>query len=219
MNNPWTQLAPRPPYVLPSELPVITTYNHRVSEIHQIHTNVLPEPFLGDPLAPIVLLNLNPGFSDRDPALHADPQFQELSLGNLMHQRAEYPFYLLDPRLADTPGANWWRARLKAPIQLVGVEGVANSICCVEYFPYHSLKYRDLGRILDSQRYSFRLVEQAIARHALIIVMRSRKLWFEQVPRLRMYDRLHVCTNPQRPYISRGNLPQAFPMIERILQQ
>ncbi|CAA9537021.1 MAG: hypothetical protein AVDCRST_MAG73-1432 [uncultured Thermomicrobiales bacterium] len=75
-----------------------------------------------------------------------------------------------------------------------------------------------MGHILDSQRYGFHLVEQAIDRRALIVTMRSRKAWCAQVPGLATYDRLHACSNPRNPSISPRSLPAAFPEIERILR-
>lgn len=65
MDNPWTHLPPRPPHVLLSDLSAIVASNQRVGGDHQLHTELLLEVFLGDLLAPIVLSNLNPGFSDR----------------------------------------------------------------------------------------------------------------------------------------------------------
>ncbi len=218
MDNPWRHLPQQPPYVLPPDAHAVASFNQRAGDAHAIRTELLPEPYLGDPAAPIVPLNLNPGFSELDRMLFGDPLGRALCLDNLLHRPMDYPFYLLDPRIAFAPGAKWWRERLGAPIRAAGVEAVATKVCCVEFFPYHSRKYRGVGRILESQRYSFRLVEAAIERRALIVAMRSSKLWCEQVPHLSTYDRLHACANPRRPYISSGNLPAAFPTIERILR-
>lgn len=218
MDNPWRHLPQQPPYVFPPDLPAVTSFNQLVGDDHQIHTELLPQPYLGDPTAPIVLLNLNPGFSENGHQLFDNPLGWALSLQNLLHEPMSYPFYLLDPGIASYEGAKWWRTRLGALIRVAGDETVAKRICCVEYFPYPSRRHRPLARILDSQLYSFHLVEQAIARGALIVAMRSVKAWCEQVPHLRTYSRLHVCTNPRRPYITSGNLPMVFPTIECILQ-
>jgi len=219
MDNPWRQLPEQPPYVLPADAHAVASFNRRARDDYRLRTDVLPEPYLGDPTAPIVLLNLNPGFDEEDDHLFiADPCGRELLLGNLRHEPAAYPFYHLDPRIAGFGGAVWWTKRLGALIRLVGAEVVANRVLCVELFPYPSRKYGGMGGMLESQRYSFQLVEQAIERRALIVAMRSRKLWCAQVPRLAAYDRLHTCRNWQQPYISPGNLPAAFPAIERILR-
>jgi hypothetical protein len=219
VDNPWRQLPEQPPYVLPSDVGAVASFNRRVNDDHRLHTDKLPEPFLGDPAAPIVLLNLNPGFKESDHLFVADPCGRALQLGNLRHAPTAYPFYHLDPRIADFGGAKWWKPRLGALIRLVGAEIVANRILCVEFFPYSSRSYREMGRILDSQRYGFHLVERAIDRRALIVAMRSRKLWCAHVPRLATYERLHACSNWRQPYISPGNLPTVFPLIERILRE
>jgi hypothetical protein len=218
MDNPWRQLPEQPPYVLPTDAPAVAAFNRRVGDDHAIRADFLPEPYLGDPTAPIILLSLNPGFDERDRLLFENPCGRALGLGNLLHAPSSYPFFLLDPRVAYAPGAGWWTRRLGAVIRLVGVETVANRVCCVEFFPYHSRKYRGMGGILDAQRYGFDLVEQAIDRGALIVAMRSMKLWCANVPRLAAYDNLHACSNWQSPYISPGNLPTVFPAIERILR-
>ncbi len=42
--------------------PIIAAFNATAAERHCLHVqNMLPAPFIGDPAAPVVLLNLNPG--------------------------------------------------------------------------------------------------------------------------------------------------------------
>jgi hypothetical protein len=217
MDNPWTQLPDEPPFVLPGEKAAIDAFSQRVGNVHTIRMDYLPEPYLGDPKAPIILLSLNPGFADEDRRLFEDPYGRERGRGNLYHAPSAFPFYLLDPRLEFASGAAWWRNRLDALIRIAGDEIVANRVFCVEFFPYHSRRYKDLGHILDSQRYSFHLVEKAIDGRALIIVMRAWKRWCTHVPRLADYDRLHICIDARRPNICPDNLPTGFPAIEQIL--
>ena len=146
MDNPWKQLPEQPPYVLPADASAVKSFNQRARDNHRLRIdNKLPEPFLGDPIAPIVLLNLNPGFDDSDHQYVADPYSRVLQLCNLRHAPAAYPFYHLDPRMAGFGGAKWWTPRLCALIRLVGVEVVANRVFCVEFFPYSSREYRDMA--------------------------------------------------------------------------
>lgn len=220
MDNPWMRLPKKPPYVLPADAFALKKFNDRVPDNYALHIDTkLPEPFLGDPTAPVVLLNLNPRFAVGDQLYLEDPYAQALQLGNLRHAPAAYPFYHLDPRMKHFGGATWWEPRLRELIRLVGVETVANRVFCVEFFPYSSEEYRDMRSILDCQRYGFHLVDQAIDRHALIVLMRSRKEWCEQVLRLATYDRLHACSSPRKPYINSRQLPVAFPEIERVLRE
>jgi hypothetical protein len=88
---------------------------------------LLPEPYIGYPGAGIVLLNLNPGFSNEDISFQAQPAFRELWWKNLLHESTGYPFYLLSLALDVTKdGAAWWSRILKKPIQLSGRKQVAN---------------------------------------------------------------------------------------------
>lgn len=219
MDNPWNLLPEQAPFVLPSDAFAVEVFNKGAQNNYKLQIeSKLPEPFLGNPTAPIVLLNLNPGFAEDDYLYIEDPVARELQLGNLRHLSAAYPFYHLDPRMARFGGAKWWTRRFRDLIELVGVGVVANQIFCVELFPYSSVEYRGMRRVLGSQRYGFHLVNQAIDRRALIVLMRSRREWCEAVPRLAYYDRLHQCSGPRNPYINSVQLSKAFPEIVRILR-
>jgi len=63
MRNPWTDLPATAPFVLPCDKEAIEAFNASAKPDHTIHTEVLPAPFVGNPTAPIVLLNLNPGYT------------------------------------------------------------------------------------------------------------------------------------------------------------
>src|SRR2546428_10719975 len=135
--NPWLDLPKRPPFVLKRDLPAIGEFNGHANKDHRIDVDLLPEPFLGSTVAPVVLLGLNPGWSPEDAVWHAKPAFARLLRGNLAHSLAQYPFYLLDPSQS-SPGSLWWSRRLRALIERVGLGAAARAVSCVEYFPYHS---------------------------------------------------------------------------------
>ena len=40
----------------------IERFNAKARYDHAFHLDLIPEPFIGNPAAPVVLLNLNPGF-------------------------------------------------------------------------------------------------------------------------------------------------------------
>jgi hypothetical protein len=88
---------------------------------------------------------------------------------------------------------------------------------CVEYFPYHSRRFKKPVQNLPSQQYGFHLVHRAIDRGAIIILMRSKRLWLEAVSQLHGYSRLFELRNPQNPAISPRNCPQGYPLIAEIL--
>ena len=140
MDNPWIRLPQSPPFVLQEDRTAIDRFNARATELHQIHLELIPEPFLGRPDAPIVLLNLNPGFDPDDTRFHqSDPYFIEQSRKNLLHSPIRYPFYLLNPKLSQSLGHQWWRRKLKAPIAIAGVDKVASRVLCIDQvrgYPY-----------------------------------------------------------------------------------
>ena len=101
-------------------------------------------------------------------------------------------------------------------IEKCGLVKVASRVLCVEFFPYHSKKYKGIGSILPSQHYSFHLVLQAILRKAAIVLMRSERRWLRNVPELNGYPFLRV-RSWQNPTISKRNLPDGFDDIVRLL--
>ena len=85
--NPWADLPHNPDYVLPDDAPDVRQFNERASEIHRLQIDkLIPEPFIGNPEAPLVLLSNNPGFGKgaecrQVPAFKArmrDPGYHEI---------------------------------------------------------------------------------------------------------------------------------------------
>jgi hypothetical protein len=211
VRNPWKNLPSRPPYILADELDSLKEFNSspKTKEDERVQLNLLPEPFLGRPDAPVVLLNLNPGFNTRnDHRQHGNAFFAERSRTNLLHGSADYPFYLLDPGIEDR--TKWWEHKLKKLIEGFGCRTVANAVLCVEYFPYHSKKFSGRLPHVPSQKYSFWLARQAIHRQALILIMRSERRWLEAVPELASYAHRYTANSCQNPAISRSNFPMGF---------
>lgn len=218
MENPWRALPGRPPFVLEHEEAIITEFNQNLKptqqDKYQVHLDVMPEPYLGRPDAPVVLLNLNPGFWESDVAWHTqDPSFKRKSWANLFHEQASHHFYLLHPELKGSESHAWWNKRLRSLMKdcgkAKGRQIVAENLLCIEYFPYHSKKYKPLSQnqILESQKYSFHLVQTAIQRNALIIILRSVNLWEAVIPKLIGYERRFELNSKQASYISRSNCP------------
>ena len=219
MSNPWVDLPLVPPYILAGDERHVLEFNAKVPPQLAVHLELIPEPFLGSPDAPVVLLNLNPGFDPRETRLHThDTVFVELSRRNLLHEPLGYPFYLLDPRISASLGHQWWMRKLAAPIQAAGAAAVARRFLCIEYFPYHSTRYRALPTELDSQQYNFALARQAIARGSLIVIMRGKTNWTRAVPELSSYKYVYELKSPQNVTISPGNCPDGYPHIIRILE-
>jgi hypothetical protein len=152
-----------------------------------------------------VLLNLNPGHKSDDDAWHERESFAARSRRNLLHEGLDYPFYLLDPH-EPSPGHHWWRRKLSPLIDATSLAAVAHGVLCVEFFPYHSHRFAHRDVRVPSQSYSFELVERAIERRAIVVLMRSENLWFAALPMLAGYSRLLRVRNVQNPTLSGANL-------------
>lgn len=218
MKNPWIELPESGPFALTNDHLRIVEFNQLADEAHKIHLEILPEPFIGNPAANVLLLNLNPGYNLRDLHFHTnDEHFMQSLRKNLQHEDQEYPFYPLDPRNFDSPASRYWRRRLRPLIEECGLMKVANGVLCVEFFPYHSRKYKRVGSILASQHYSFHLVREAIKRKAAIVLMRAEKRWLKNVPELDGHRILRI-RSWQNPTVSRKNLPDGFDALVRLLE-
>lgn len=137
----------------------------------------------------------------------------ELKLRNLLHQNSdkEYPFYPLSPSFEETSTGEWWLRYLKRLAQDVGRQNLARNLFCLENIGYHSTKCsgtkgRKTGEHRSTQLYTRHLLLAAMDDKKEIIFMRSRKQWESLVPELRDYPQLHILKNPQRVYITPGNL-------------
>lgn len=217
MNNPWQLLPENQPYILEEDRIVIEQFNLRAKPEHHIHLDLLPEPFLGNPNAQIVLLGLNPGYSAADVDDYKHPEFISSNRQNLIHAEEIYPFYLLNPKFCFAGGYKWWTKKLRPLISKVEQEKLASNILCVEFFPYHSLKYHYAARC-PSQAYSFYLVQKAIERQALIIAMRSSVLWKRVVTDLSNYSNFYRLNSPQNVIVSQNNCPEGYSKIVELLQ-
>lgn len=217
--NPWLQLPGAPPFVLAEDASLIRAFNKKAAPAYQYDLSLYPEPYFGSPTAPVVVLNLNPGWSPEDAATHARPDFAAMARDNLACTLAPYPFLHLQPT-ASTPGARWWHQRVRQLVADVGFDKVARGLACIQFNPYHSLKYASASPQLPSQQYSFTLVRGAMSRGAEIIVMRSRALWETAVPELATYRHIHRASNPRSPYLSPGNLKSSYDrIVERLRSQ
>jgi hypothetical protein len=204
-ENPWCHLPNSPPYVLPKDEEYVRVFNGKVGSgsdrFLQIR-RILPEPFIGDPSAPVVLLSNNPGFGRRAP-LKETRNFMERLRKNLILDESEYPFLFLDPDFNEVGW--WWRIKLKVLLRQFGDKIIARSILNVPFFPYPSRRYRHGPLRVPSQDYSFHLVREAMKRDAVIVRMRKCKGFLNTLPELQGYDRHFHVENFQFPAISPKN--------------
>jgi len=222
MENPWLNLPLSEEFVLECDRAIVETFNQTARPEHQLRLDAFPGPFLGHPQAPVVLLTLNPGFSEQD--IVAPRNNMDWNRKCLRHEQMEYPFFLLDPLIAGLEGPKWWYNHLRTIVERYGPQGrrfVANNILNVEYFPYPSVRASGLHRqaALPSQKYGFYLVEKAIEREAVIIAMRSVQPWLGSVKGLADYPYLYKLNSPQSAYLTLRNCPAGYPEIIKRLDE
>ncbi|HZR32046.1 MAG TPA: hypothetical protein VFA76_09360 [Terriglobales bacterium] len=198
MQNPWLELPSAAPYILGIDI-------ESVSRHSEINRQTLPEPFIGNPkTARLVLLSLNPGDSDDDIKAHSDVEFRKAIISNLRQESQEYPFYGLNPKFNWTACGRWWRAHVKELIEILGSKKVAEHLLVIEWFPYHSKRWKRLPtrEVCPSQNYSFQHVKEMLDKKAVIVGMRSKMYWLEVDPRVASVPFLK---NPQNPCVSKKN--------------
>lgn len=214
--NPWASLASDAPRVCREDYQLLQKFNSSARQEHWFDLSLYPEPYFGAQNAPIVLLTLNPGWSPQDAQTHARSDFGDLARAGLSHELQPFPFLHLQPH-AQWPGAVWWRQRTRELVEATSFDLVAKQLACVQFIPYHSKEFAQNSPILPSQKYSFLLVRGAMLRRAEIIVMRSKVRWFQAIPELATYCRLHIARNPRAAYLSRKNLGVAWdPVLARL---
>src|SRR6516225_4205940 len=139
-SNPWLdRLTDAPPFVLPDEEAVIREFNRKATPSHHLHIDeILPESFVGNPKAPVLLLGNNPGFTEAGLRDKGAELFRQRMRKNLFHMPSDCPFVFLAPGIENR---DWWERKLKHLIQRCGLPKVVQSVFAVEYFPYPSRKY------------------------------------------------------------------------------
>lgn len=208
--NPWTKLPSNAPFILPEDLDAIDNYNRRwVGTPYEILLGEIPSPYIGDPKASVILLNLNPGYSPDEQESPNIVYFREIARANLIHQFHDYPYYVLDPSLEGTPSGYTWFMQKLGPLMRAAnltAQELSKKLFTVEYFPYHSVKYGWQSGVLPSQKYATHLVREAISREAIIVVMRGKNTWMEAIPELIKYPKVYTLNSHQNVIISKNNL-------------
>lgn len=179
--------------------------NKEIKEEYKLHTNLYAEPYMGSLSDPkIVFLYLNPGYHKADDAI------QKTKIGdaliNVLRQSlndTEFPFLWLDADYKDTPkeknpGAFYWNRLIDqktgtsflkrlANARWEGNETeariwIANNICDIELFPYHSIKFNYKWLDYFSVKMAREAVINAIEKKpdTLFVFMRSFALWIPE---------------------------------------
>ena len=208
ITNPWLELLDSGRLVHSLDEAVVASHNESVNFEHKFLTDMVPEPYVGNVLAPVLLLMSNPGatlanaqgiFSESNDAV------VQASLDNLLQRKVTHPLFHLDPKFNGTEGSDWYRAKLKWLIDACGDLKVANNLFTAELVPYHSIKWREPKSAIPTQAYTVSLIHDAMSRGAYILIARSYKKWLKQVPQLANYSRMMRANSPMNASVSPGN--------------
>jgi hypothetical protein len=209
MASPWLALPDKPPYVLEGDHPHLQAFNRGVgrSSPHYLDLRMFPDPFGGDPRAPLVLLARNPGLGRGDLETHRNNRpFLDALRANIVGDTRQLT-YLRDG-FRDTPGGRWWRRCVKALMERDDFEAdwLSRRILIVDFHAYHARSWRPIPVTLPSQSFGFELVRRAIRRRATIVALRGCADWRVAVPELDGYRGLVNVSNPQVSALSPRNL-------------
>ena len=223
LDNPWARLPESAPFVLPADAALVGAFNgrerQRRSDCERIQLDVLPEPYMGRPDAPIVLLKSHAGYRPNDIQMMDDRNARDVLRRNLLHLPLEYPFHVLDPSLAWTDHAIWWRRKIRHMIAVSNERTVADNVLSIAAFPYRSYRNPTLPELVPSQHYAFALVDQAIDRNALILMGNTVRFWHDAVPRLHGYPHLFIARVARGGHITPGYYPEGFARLEKVLRE
>lgn len=215
MINPWKQLPNSPPYVLEQDRDYIEKFNKgEKNNLFKINLSLLPDPFVGNPRdAEVIFLQLNPGMTvfpgiaenNEEKMYKTSKLFFEACRDNFCRNKMEYPFFYLNPDFLLSAGFVYWSDKLRYFLNSKkDYERISKKICCIEYFPYHSHRFKKLS--VPSQEYSFNFVKQAILDKKLIILLRGEKNWLQAIPELK--DCYVKTKSAQNTILSKNNLSQ-----------
>ena len=212
MTNPWLNLPDDPPFVLREDEPYIEAFNslHKASDVHWINLAHTPEPRLGPVDAPVIILQLNPSYSEAESDGPKDYNRLNRAIESIKDESHNH--------LGATSPDGWWKPRLGALAADVGNEQLAKAICSIEFFPYRSRRFGHGQVRLPSQAYTFSLVRNGLDRNALFIVTRNFPLWSAAIPELhsRLGTSVFCLKNSRSSYFTKNNLPHGA--YEQIVQ-
>jgi len=220
LKNPWIEMATdtsRKSFVIKEEQSIIEKFNAKVSDDYKIHSSIFPAPFMGNILtAPLVILVLNPGYDVKEENAGYYKNYESWWLKQIQHISPvkDLPLFCLEDKyIIHSP---YWKEKLQPLIDKVGKEKLSRNLAKIQFFPYHSKKFKPLykklikeegfGTYLPSQEYNFQLVRNVMERDAVIIIPRSRKFWFEAIPELQDYKKIFFTNSYGNIIFSEKNL-------------
>lgn len=185
---------------------------------HGIDITDLPGPYMGDINSNVVVLSLNPGISPYNKCFIGDTHYEKLMQDTLKHSINRHVM-IYDNILCNHngkvlyPGCDWWRKRTKVLCRIIYPKKL--NIFVLEYFPYHTVKTINFPK-LSSVYYRNYLLEQAIKKNKLIVIMRGAEKWYgiqdnDLGKRLKDHNNKITLKNPLCTYLTPGNMaPQEW---------
>lgn len=224
-KNPWKELSKKietnnfnliETNSLISDNPIIEFFNQNQTDTYKLKTSMLPAHFTGNILdSKIVLLASNPGYVEKEVEnFYCNPKFIKERIADLSFSKKRFISNDTE-RIAESP---YWNQKLRWLIDEVGFEEVSKNISLLQFNPYHSSKFRviakkyfedpNLSNYLPSQNYGFELLRSCIDQEKLIVVLRSKKAWFNAVTELKEYEKqgkVITIKNKRQPSLSPKN--------------
>lgn len=87
--------------------------------------------------------------------------------------------------------------------QVDGVKEISNRVVATQLTPWASPQF-DPNCTLPSRSHMLKVAESAVDRGALLVLMRSAKLW-NRSPKIEAYSNKVVAKNPRCSFVSKGN--------------
>lgn len=121
-----------------------------------------------------------------------------------------FPFLYLDPDLIPKTH-QWWTRKVswlfdELPSADNAAVVLSKKMMAVDFFPYISRRFRDSAALrTPSQRYTFKLVDDAMARNAVIVLTRGKSHWIDRVAKLEKYPHLVCLKEVQRALVTPNN--------------
>lgn len=205
--NPWLELPDEPPWALPGDRAALDRWGGD----GPVRLDLLPEPFVGDPAAPVVALAKAPGVAPGDASAHREQGVREAIRRS--HRAGPGWFHPLEPEMAGTPAEQWWRASLRDLIAEVGEDTVAGGLFVAQAFPYHAEGSQAVDRHPPpSFDFTVDLVRRALDRGALLVVINGRAGWRRALGAATVEGAVQV-SSPLAGHLSRRNLGASFDLV------
>jgi len=238
-ENPWLDLVndiegniyiPYSENVLKTDKRVLDEFNSRASEIFKYHTEVLPEPFLGNVLdAKVVILALNPGFV-YDANIGKWEKASEAEKENFIKSKCDQlslktKEFISEDKIENEIGDNYWSKKTKYISD--NYPNSKNDIALIQFCGYHSEKFRLIsskyfGRsslYLSSQEFTFRIIRYLMQKDRVIILARGERIWYKAITGLCKYPKLVKLKNYRNICITPGNcVNNGFELIDKALR-